>query len=441
MQKRVYTCKEDFLQQNSMLQMPLPFTENLSILSAPLTWKNKTIPNRLACQAMEGCDGTRGGCPDILTIRRYDRLANGGAGLIWFEATAVMPEARANPRQLYIHPGNVDDFKREVERIKETAIKASGYEPLVIMQATHSGRYSKPEGKPAPLVACNNPIYEKNAPLPAECIVTDEYLDRVKEALIGSAKLAETAGFDGVDIKACHRYLNSELLSAYTRPGRYGGNLENRTRLLRESIAGALESCGSDFLVTSRLNVHDGIPRPFGFGMAENGKDFDPTEPIWLLQQLRKLGVELVNITMGNPYFNPYVNRPYTVGSYEAPEAPLVGIERMLQGTAQLKQAVPDMKLLCSAMTFLGTVAPNVAAAFIENGGFDLAGFGRTIFAYPDFAKDILTKGGMDTNKICICCSKCTEIMRTPGGTPGCVIHDRDVYLPLHKALCGGSRK
>ena len=67
-----------------------------------------------------------------------------------------------------------------------------------------------------------------------------------------------------------------------------------------------------------------------------------------------------------------------------------------------------------------------------------IAGFGRTIFAYPNFAKDILSGEGLQKNNICICCSKCTEIMRSPGGTPGCVIRDRDPYAALHKQLCGG---
>ena len=82
--------------------------------------------------------------------------------------------------------------------------------------------------------------------------------------------------------------------------------------------------------------------------------------------------------------------------------------------------------------------ARNSVAAFVEKGGFDIGGFGRTIFAYPDFAKDILKNGGMDPKKICICCSKCTHIMRTPGGTPGCVIRDADTYLPIYKQQCGG---
>ena len=437
--RKVYATEEAFAEQNRQLSQPLPYSPDLSVLAVPLTVGSKTVPNRLACQAMEGCDGTPAGSPDVLTKRRYDRFAKGGAGLIWFEATAVMEEARANPRQLYITKDNLDDYKRQVETIKETGMKTNGYAPIVVMQATHSGRYSKPQGVPAPLIAYNNPIFEKDNPIAPERIVTDDYLDRVGEALVEGAVLAEQAGFDGVDIKCCHRYLNSELLSAYHREGRYGGSLENRTRLLRESIAGAKERCGKDFIVSSRLNVYDGFPYPYGFGVKNDGSlDFDPTEPIWLLKELQSLGVELLNITMGNPYFNPHVNRPFASGGYDIDEHPLEGVARMLHGIATLKQAVPEMKIISSALSYLGVAAPNVVSGFIQEGGFDIGGFGRTIFAYPDFAKDILTKGGMDKNKICICCSKCTHIMRKPGGTPGCVIRDREVYAPLYQTFCKG---
>ncbi|MBR2957776.1 MAG: NADH:flavin oxidoreductase [Clostridia bacterium] len=438
--RKVYTSREEFTSQRDELKLNIPYAEDVSVLNTPIQIGKKAAPNRLACQAMEGCDGTADGSPDELTIRRYDRFAKGGAGVIWFEATAVMREGRANPRQLWIHGNNIDQFKREVERIKQTAVKENGFEPLIIMQATHSGRYSKPDGSPAPLIAYNNPIFEKDSPIDKSRIVTDEYIDTVKEALIEASLLAEKAGFDGVDIKACHRYLNCELLSAYTREGRYGGSLENRTRLLRESISGAKEVCNKDFIVSSRLNVYDGFPYPYGFGVGNDGSTaFDPTEPVWLLKELEKSGVELLNITMGNPYFNPHVNRPFASGGYEIEEHPLEGVARMLNGTAELKKQVPNIKIISSALSYLGVAAPNVAAGYIENGGFDIAGFGRTVFAYPDFAKDIINDGSMKKEKLCICCSKCTHIMRCPGGTPGCVIRDKDVYLPIYKKLCGGN--
>ncbi len=440
MLRKVYSSKEEFIEQNNILNTSLPFSDNLSILSEGISVGTKYINNRLACQAMEGCDGNADGTPGELTIRRYDRFSKGGAGLIWYEATAVLPEGKANPRQLHINEGNIDAFRRQVERIKETAVKENGYEPVVIMQATHSGRYSKPEGVPAPLIAYNNPVYEKDSPLGKECIVTDSYIDRVKEALVNSASLAEKAGFDGVDIKACHRYLNCELLSAFEREGRYGGSFENRTRLLRESILGAKEVTSKDFTVTARLNVYDGIKYPYGFGVTElSGEAMDLSEPKELIKNLSSYGVELINITMGNPYFNPHVNRPFAKGGYVHPEHPLEGVARMLNGIAEIKASVPEMKIISSAMSYLGVMAPYVAAGEIEKGGFDITGFGRTIFAYPDFARDILKNGNMDKNKICLCCGKCTEIMRTKGGTPGCVIRDKDVYAPIYKKQCGGN--
>lgn len=438
MANTVYLNKEDFSKQNSELHTDLPYSEDLSVLSQSLTIGGKSVTNRLVCQAMEGCDGSSDGRPDELTKRRYKRFAKGGAGIIWFEATAALEEGRANSRQLYINENTLDSFKTQVEEIKETALRENGFEPIVIMQDTHSGRYSKPNGVPAPLIAYNNPIFEKDTPISSERIVTDSYLDTVREALVNGAALAQKAGFDGVDIKCCHRYLNSELLSAYNRDGRYGGSLENRTRLLRESIKGAIQNTTGDFLVSSRLNVYDGFPYPYGFGVGRDGSlEFDSTEPEWLIKQLYSYGVRLLNISMGNPYFNPHVNRPFAVGGYQPEEHPLTGVARVLKVTATLKKAVPEMKLICSALSYLGVAAPNVAAAFITESGFDFAGFGRTIFAYPDFANDIIKNGGMDKSKCCIACSKCTEIMRA-GGTPGCVIRDREVYLPLYKKYCGG---
>lgn len=436
MQRNIYTDPHVFKEQSASLGTALPFSEDTSILKQPLSIGNRVIPNRLACQAMEGCDGTADGSPDELTMRRYKRLAEGGAGVIWFEATACCHEGRANPRQLWIHEGNLDAFRRAVDDIRAWAMAACGHVPLIIMQDTHSGRYSKPDGFPAPIIAYNNPIFEKDKPIDKSRIVSDERLDRLVDELVHAAKLAEAAGFDGVDIKCCHRYLNSELLSAYEREGRYGGSFENRTRLLRESVAGAMAACGHDFIVTSRLNVYDGFPYPYGFGVTEDGSlDFAPEEPIRLLRSLSALGVRLLNVTMGNPYFNPHVNRPFVKGGYEPPEHPLLGVARMLNGTACLKRAVPEIAIISSGLSYLGLVSPQVAAGFIAEGGFDMAGYGRTILAYPDFANDILRDGALDKKKLCLCCSKCTELMRN-GSTPGCVVRD-PLYTDLYKQVFG----
>jgi hypothetical protein len=61
------------------------------------------VGNSLAIHPMEGCDATPDGRPDELTFRRYRRFGRSGAKLLWFEATAVVPEGRANPRQLLLN--------------------------------------------------------------------------------------------------------------------------------------------------------------------------------------------------------------------------------------------------------------------------------------------------------------------------------------------------
>ncbi|MBR3967757.1 MAG: flavin oxidoreductase/NADH oxidase [Clostridia bacterium] len=413
----------------------LPYTEDTSVLKTPIKVKNKVLHNRIVYQAMEGCDGTKDGAPDDLTIRRYTRFAKGAPALIWFEATAVMQEGRANPRQMYLNDKTADDFRRMVEMIKELSMKENGFEPVVICQLTHSGRYSKPEGKPAPRIAYNNPIFEGENPIPKEAILSDDELDRICEALINGAKMAEQVGFDGADIKCCHRYLLCELLSAYEREGRYGGSFENRTRLVRTAAAGAIASCSDDFIITSRMNIYDGFPYPYGFGVNE-GDGITPhyEEAKMLAKALVELGMPMLDFTMGNPYFNPNVNRPFIGSLDKFGDHPMFGVERMLKGIGEVKKAVPGIPVISSGISFLGTEGAKVNAACIENGMFDLAGFGRQTLAYPDCAKDITMGEGLDKKKICIACGKCSEIMRA-GGTPGCVIRDTEMFMPLYREL------
>lgn len=419
---------------DALSQTELPTAAGTAVLGTPQTVGRRTAPNRIVYQAMEGCDGTPEGAPGELTRRRYARFAAGGPGIIWVEATAVAEEGRANPRQLWLTPKTRDDFARLAEEIRERCQKENGYAPLLILQLTHSGRYSKPHGKPEPLIAYKNPLFEKDGPLPDSCVLSDDDLDAVTEKLVFSAHLAEQAGFDGADIKCCHRYLLCELLSAYNRPGRYGGSWENRTRLVREAIYGALENCSSDFIVSSRMNIYDGFPYPYGFSVTEgNGITPDYTDAKRLARDLSAHGVKLLNFTMGNPYFNPHVNRPFATGKYDPPEHPMYGVWRMLAGTAEVAREIPETRVISSGLSFLGEVSPNVTAAAVKDGWFDFAGYGRETLAYPDCARDICEKGALDAKKLCIACGKCTEIMRTKGGTPGCVIRDGEVYMPIYK--------
>ncbi|HIZ84767.1 MAG TPA: flavin oxidoreductase/NADH oxidase [Firmicutes bacterium] len=417
------------------LGISLPLSENLACLQEPLTLQDgHTVQGRIAIQPMEGCDGNADGSPAELTLRRYRRFAGSGAGLIWAEAVAVTPEGRANPRQLWLTEDNLDAFKAMTEQIREISLKENGFAPLIILQATHSGRYSKPTGTPAPIIAYQNPLFEKDAPIDPARIITDDRLKELEEAYGKTARLAEAAGFDGVDIKACHRYLVSELLSAYNRPGAYGGSFENRTRFYRNALSSAKAHVSGRMLITSRLNVYDGFPYPYGFGVSPaGGLQPDLAEPIRLVKALREeMGMELLDITIGNPYVNPHVNRPYDAGPYVPEEHPLEGVARMFACIGQIARAVPGMKIISSGHSYLRQLAPYLAAGAVETGVSAMAGFGREFFAYPDFPRDLFKTGALAPEKCCIACGKCSELMRA-GSMAGCVVRDAETYLPLYQ--------
>ncbi|MBO4406152.1 MAG: flavin oxidoreductase/NADH oxidase [Clostridia bacterium] len=427
-----YKTEEELRETLRALGLEIPLAKDFRALFQPLG----KIPNRIVFQPMEGCDGGTDGSIGDLSLRRYIRSAEGGAGLLWFEAVAIVPEGRANPRQPWLTEKTLPSFQKTVEAVKEAGLKKNGYAPVMILQATHSGRYSRPEGKPAPLIAYNNPLFEKDAPISPDRILSDDALDRLPEYYGKTARLAEEAGFDGVDVKCCHRYLLSELLSAYNRPGRYGGSLENRARLLLAGIDAANASTGSGFLKTSRLNLYDAFPYPWGFGtdLREGSDRRDTGELFALVSRMREKGVRLLNTTMGNPYVNPHVNRPYDRGGYVPAEHPLEGVARMLAGVRELSERFPDMDFVASGMTYLRQYAFAAAAGAVETGGAALAGFGRESFAYPGFPND-LRMGEFDRRKLCVACSKCTELMRA-GSVTGCVLQDKEIYLPLYREFC-----
>lgn len=421
--------KEEIQNQN----LNIPYSENVSVLKETVSFSGKCAANRLAIQPMEGCDGTAEGAFSELTHRRYERFAKSGAGLLWAEATAIVKEGRANPRQIMLTEETLDNFKREVEFIRETAVRETGVNPVLIMQATHSGRYSKPNGVPEPIIAYNKPIFEKDKPIDSSRIASDDYLKSLEEKYGKAAHLAEKAGFDGVDIKCCHGYLMNELMSAFERKGAYGGSFENRTRLFFNAIEQAKSNTSKDFIVTSRMNAYDGFPYPYGFGVSQDGgTEPDLTETLEVVKILKeKYGFSLLDITIGNPYVNPHVNRPFNHGPYVSPEAPLVGVERMMKCVKAVQMANPDMAIIGSGFSYMGKEGENVAAGAVEEGVCKIAGFGRQAFAYPDFAKDILN-GGMDEKKCCIACGKCSELMRV-GTVAGCVIRDSEMYMPYYK--------
>jgi 2,4-dienoyl-CoA reductase-like NADH-dependent reductase (Old Yellow Enzyme family) len=312
-----------------------------------------TVGNSIANHPMEGCDGTLEGRPDELTWRRYQSFAAGGAKLIWFEATAVSEEGRANPRQLWLHHGSVAEFARLLEMVRRVHRERYGTadDLLDVLQLTHSGRYSQPRR----IIAYHHPAIDRLTGVPPDYpVISDDELERLEDQYVEAARLALEAGFRAVDIKAVHGYLLSELLGAKTRSGRHGGSLENRVRFIR-NVAGKIRAAvGARLILCVRLNCYDGvpysrdtgapcdyeIPYPHGFGVdANDPMKEDLTEVKQAIGWFQDWGIELLSVSLGSPYYNPHIGRPFEKpdeGNYEQPEHPLLGVERHFRVAGEL---------------------------------------------------------------------------------------------------------
>lgn len=429
-----YKTLEEVKERAEELKVYLPFSSSTDILKTPLKVGNVTFHNRMGIAPMEGADSLEDGSPSDYTIRRYVNEAIGGSALIWFEAISIVPEGRSSKTQLLLTEENVESYKRMNEKIKEAGRKANGFEPYLIMQANHSGRYSNPDNRSAPMIAYRHPQLEQYRAADDSCIVTDDYLKSLEESFGKAALLAKKAGFDAVDIKSCHGYLLAELLSAYDRPGQYGGNYENRTRLLKNGIKAAKVWEDENFQVTCRLGIYDGYEYPWGFGVSEgSGLKPDLKEPIRLVKELYgNCGIQMMNLTMGNPYATTHVTRPFDMGKYEPEEHPFTGIGRMIAGIGEVKKAVPEMVIFGSAPTYLRQFADLYTAGAVEEGFCDGMLFGRMAFADPDYANEIIKNGRIDPKRVCMTCGKCGDLIRAHKPT-GCVIRDPKTFMPFYK--------
>jgi NADPH2 dehydrogenase len=454
---------DDLERESRRLGLSLQLNRDLSPLFRPALVGRYRVGNSLCVQPMEGCDGTLDGRPDELTFRRWRRIGAGGAKLLWGEATAVTDDARANPRQLLLNENTAADFHKLLADCRQAHRDAFGSDEdlLVGLQLTHSGRYSFRQ----PILARHGELLDPrtSAVHPAKKIdgnyplASDDYLRKLTDSYVSAARLAFKVGFQFVDIKQCHGYLLNELLGARTRPGQYGGSLENRTRLARDVIC-RIRSEVSGLLIASRLNVFDGVPfvkgsedgvgRPCEMGTSLEtvwgGQQNDPLqadlgEPLAWIDEMARSGVELLNVSLGNPYISPHLLRPFEYpppDGYHSPEHPLEGVDRHFRLTAAVQQAFPRLPIVGSGYSYLQEFLFHAGAANVRDKRVTFVGVGRASLPQPDFARQLVEHGCLDRRRTCRTFSYCTALMRAKENelgqfAAGCPPFDKEVYGPI----------
>ncbi|MEC9475789.1 MAG: NADH:flavin oxidoreductase [Planctomycetota bacterium] len=405
------------------------------------------LSNRFAVHPMEGWDALADGQPSGETLRRWRRFGESGAALIWGgEAFAVGEDGRANPNQLFHR--DLDTTCRSLESLRsalEEGRASIGDEAparsVIGLQLTHSGRWSRPTmAGPSPRIAFEHPVLDGRVGASSEHLLSDTDLQQIAERYVEVARCARDTGFDFVDLKACHGYLIHELLAARTREGPFGGDLEGRSRFLRDLI-GQVRSAVPDLGIGVRLSVTDVVPfhtsdqgvgepdwpageaYSHGFGIDPQ----DPLQPQWdeplqLISLLQESGINWLNLTIGSPYWCPHRQRPAQYppsDGYPPPEDPLVGVAQHLKAVRRVRSAFPDLGLVGTGWSYLQEWLPAVAQHEIRNGHQDVIGLGRSMLSYPELPRDVIHGRAMPKKLICRTFSDCTTAPRN-GLLSGC---------------------
>ncbi|MBZ0290428.1 MAG: NADH:flavin oxidoreductase, partial [Anaerolineae bacterium] len=423
---------DDFRKHLQDIGATLDFDDEMQVgagapLSQPLVYKGKTLSNRFAVLPMEGWDGSDDGHPTELVRRRWSHFGLSGAKLIWGgEAVAVRMDGRANPRQLVLNEQTCGAIAGLRELLVATHAQHHGDADnlLIGLQLTHSGRFARPydNSKLEPHILYNHPLLDRKYHLPPDQpLMTDDEIARLIEDFVKAAVLAQKTGFDFVDLKHCHGYLGHEFLSAIDRGGRYGGSFENRTRFLRELVAG-IRAAAPGLDIGVRLSAFDwipfkpgtdgtgepeslnGKPYPYAFGSDSTGTGIDLTEPKAFLDLLLALDIQLVCITGGSPYYTPHIQRPALFppsDGYQPPEDPLLGVARQINVAAELKQHRPELIIVGTGYSYLQEWLPRVAQNVVRTGKADFVGIGRMMLSYPELISDVLSGAPLQRKRLC----------------------------------------
>ncbi len=451
---RSYLAQENFA---------IPLADSIPVdgsaaLAQPIQTLGQNIGNRWAILPMEGWDCQPDGAPSEFTRRRWLNFAISGAKLIYgTEAAAVMPAGRSNPRQLMAVPENTKALQKLNQEMRQKHQEKFGRSDdfCLGLQLTHSGRFSHPndDARREPVTAYAHPLLDQKFGNSPADVVSDEEVAKIVRAFIQAAEVAQEAGFDFIDFKHAHGYLAHEFLTAYDRPGPYGGSWENRTRFFREIASGIRKSCPG-LKLSARLSIFDLIPfqkgeddighpmawqgeYPYAFGGDGSGLAMDPElrDTCALVQLLQEYGVELICGTIGSPYYNVHAQRPayYAVSDgYQMPEHPLFNVARHLAAVKRLREKCPGLLVVGSGYTCLQEFLPQAAEAALAEDWTDFVGIGRMVLSYPEICADTLAGRPLQRRYICRTFGDCTNAPRK-GMISGCFPLD-EFYQRLPEA-------
>ncbi len=330
------------------------------MLFQPFTFANgKTAKNRFFKSAMEE-QLAKHNQPTNELVRLYDTWAKGGIGISVTGNVMVAENGKGSINDVVITD------ERSMDMLKAWAKAGTQNDTLLIMQINHAGKQSPKVINPVPVAPSAVALKGMDGFINPPRALADNEIETIIQEFIQTAKIAEQAGFSGVQIHGAHGYLVSQFLSPHhnQRTDKWGGSLENRMRFLVEIYQGIRAVVRPEFLVGLKLNSAD---------FQKGG--FDENDSIQVVQKMSELGIDFIEISGGN---------------YESPEmltakASTQKREAFFIDYAEKARKVSQVPLIITG-GFRSEQAMNDA---LNSGHLDFIGIARPLAILPDLPNQI----------------------------------------------------
>ena len=356
-----------------------------SHLLAPLDLGFTTLPNRVVMGSMHlGLEETPGGFARLAAF--YRERARGGAALIVTGGIAPNPAGRLTAGAALLN----SEAEVAQHRILTDAVHAEA--GRIALQILHAGRYAAHEDLVAP-----SPIQAPISPLtPRE--LTDAEVESTIDDFVQTARLAQQAGYDGVEIMGSEGYLINEFIARHTnsRDDRWGGTFENRARFPVEIVRRVREAVGPEFIVIYRLSMLDLVP---------NGST--PQEVAALAKLVEAAGATIINTGIGW-----HEARIPTIAS-SVPRGAFAWVTKRLMGEVSIPLVTTNR---------INT--PDTAEHLLAEGYADLVSLARPFLADPDFVRKAAA-GTPERINTCIGCNQACLDHTFSGKLASCLVNPR----------------
>ncbi|WP_314020237.1 NADPH-dependent 2,4-dienoyl-CoA reductase [Stutzerimonas degradans] len=354
-------------------------------LLAPLDLGFTTLRNRTLMGSMHtGLEEMPNGFQRMAAF--FAERARGGVGLI--VTGGVGPNEEGSVRAGAAKLSTAEEA--EEHKIVTQAVHEAGGK--ICMQILHAGRYAYSPKLVAPS-AIQAPI---NPFTPRE--LDEEGIEKQIQDFVNCARLAQQAGYDGVEIMGSEGYFINQFLVAHTnhRTDRWGGSYENRMRLPVEIVTRVRDAVGPNFIIIYRLSMLD---------LIEGGSEW--SEVVALAKAIEQAGATLINTGIGW-----HEARIPTIAT-KVPRAAFTKVTAKLRG---------EVKIPLITTNRINT--PEVAEQVLAEGDADMVSMARPFLADPDFVNKAAA-GHSEAINTCIGCNQACLDHTFSGKLTSCLVNPR----------------